>query len=192
MNTDTKILLIKKKPNQVILYLEAKQDEIITLVEMGYTVSEICEYLGVKDRTFYKFLKTQNEDYVTRYRMARFKPNLEVEAATFKAAKGYEVVEEELIYIPGVNGEKTKVKAVKKTTKHIPPNPTLNIWWNKNRNPGRWADKITVDHTLNKESAKKAILELFVGNQIEDGKENIMEADFTAIPESTGNEEESV
>lgn len=190
MNTDSKddkIFKVKKSPALIIEYLRANKEEVIKLTSNGYTVIEMCECLGVKVRSFYRFLKTMDEEYIDRLREARFRPNLDVEAATFKAATGYDVVEEKLIYMPGTSGEKTKVKAVIKTTKHIPPNPTLNIYWNKNRNPKRWKDTQTIEFSLDKEAARAAILELFVGPQL---TEKIEDADFIAIPERAGTEKE--
>lgn len=190
MNTDSKadkIFKVKKSPALIIEYLRANKEEVIKLISNGYTVVEMCECLGVKVRSFYRFLKTMDEEYVDRLREARFRPNLDVEAATFKAATGYDVVEEKLIYMPGTSGEKTKVKAVIKTTKHIPPNPTLNIYWNKNRNPKRWKDTQTIELSLDKDAAKAAILELFVGPQL---TKKIEDADFIAIPERAGTETE--
>ena len=59
----------------------------------------------------------------------------------FKRATGIEVTEVEVR-----DDGKKKVKRV--TKKHIPPDPTAQIFWLKNRQPELWRDKPTVENSV--------------------------------------------
>ena len=66
--------------------------------------------------------------------------DLEVENALFKRAIGYDY-EETTTEIYKDPGGQEHIH-IKKSKKHMPPDTTAQIFWLKNRRPGRWRDKI--------------------------------------------------
>jgi transposase-like protein len=110
------------------------------LAKEGCTDEEIAERLGIGIRTLYDWKKKypqfmqalkENKDYF----------DSRVEDALLKRALGYEYEETEIIATK--DGKTSKVK---KTKKVIPPDTTAIIFWLKNRQPGKWRNKLEIQH----------------------------------------------
>lgn len=95
----------------------------------GLTDKQIAENMGIGVSTLYKW---KNDHRVIREALKKGKEvaDYEVENAMFKAATGF-YQEEEVV---------TNKGEVVTVRKYFPPNPTLNIFWSKNRNPQKWRD----------------------------------------------------
>ena len=114
----------------------------------GLTNDQIAHNIGVSGRSF--------ADWVSRFpslssalKKGKEPVDIEVENALLKRALGYDCEETitEIEEIPGGKGPDgqpiiRQKKHIRKITKHIPPDTTAQIFWLKNRRPGRWRDKI--------------------------------------------------
>lgn len=126
--------------------IESEREKILELARSGYTDKEISQYIGVSYATFRNYLK-KNLAFLAAIKKAKSKADITVENNLFKRATGYDFVEEVLEYVPGKGDEQTKVKTVKKIKKHIPADVTAQIFWLKNRQPGKWRDKQNIEHS---------------------------------------------
>ncbi|MFH1091632.1 MAG: hypothetical protein V1742_08680 [Pseudomonadota bacterium] len=111
--------------------------------EAGLTERQLARVFQVTKRTIVNW-KAAHPEFAEALQKGKDEYDTQqVETATLKAAKGFtytEIHEEQ-------NGEGNVVSA-KKTVKYAPPNPRLNIFWLKNRHPGRWRDKVEVEETV--------------------------------------------
>lgn len=117
-----------------------KLEEAKKLAKEGYTDEDIAFKLNIGIRTLYDWKKKypqfmqalkENKDYFDD----------KVEQALLKRALGYEYEETEII--ASKDGKNSKVK---KTKKVIPPDTTAIIFWLKNRQPGKWRNRIELQH----------------------------------------------
>lgn len=109
----------------------------------GNTNDEIAKNLGIHRATFYRWIEKYRDfgDAIKKGREQKANP--EVENALYKSAVGYWVEEEKKIIFKSKDGKET-IK-VEKTKKWIPPNPTAQIFYLKNRISERWSDKQKLD-----------------------------------------------
>ena len=126
----------------------------------GLTNDQIAHNIGISGRSFAEWI-SRFSSISSALKKGKAPVDMEVENALLKRALGYEVeetiteIEEIPIKVKNANGEtetgiKTK-KHVRKVKKHIPPDVTAQIFWLKNRRPGRWRDKIEVAPDSNNE-----------------------------------------
>lgn len=125
---------------------ENKREKILELARNGYTDEQMAKYIGVSRSTFAEY-KKKNKEFSDALKIAKDKADIEVENSLYKKAIGYDFVEEHLEYIPGGSDGKTKVKIVKKITKHITGDVTAQIFWLKNRQPKKWRDRQNIEHS---------------------------------------------
>jgi hypothetical protein len=156
-------------------------NKICSLIrEDSYTVSEICDLVGISKDTFYKWKETKS-DFSDSLKKAQsdFDEMLVSEAkkSLVKMIKGYTVQEKKTVTVDtGKRDEDNKpivrVKEHSVVDKHYQPNPTLVIFTLTNKDPDNWKNKqdsnITGDVTL------KSDLEHMSDEQLQniiDGKE---------------------
>ena len=104
----------------------------------GLTDQQISHNMGIAYSTFREWVK-RFPALSAALKKGKAPVDIEVENALLKRALGYDA-EETITEIREV-GVKT-TKHVKKVLRHIPPDTTAQIFWLKNRRPGRWRDKI--------------------------------------------------
>ena len=111
----------------------------------GLTEEQIAHNMGIGLTTL-KCWKDKFPSILTAIKKGKAPVDIEVENALLKRAMGYnydEVIKE---LIPtgriGDDGKPIYKQHVKTITKHMPPDTTAQIFWLKNRRPGRWRDKI--------------------------------------------------
>jgi hypothetical protein len=111
----------------------------------GLTEEQIAHNMGIGLTTL-KGWKDKFPSILTAIKKGKAPVDIEVENALLKRAMGYNYDEviKELIPTGRIdNGGKPIYKQhVKTITKHMPPDTTAQIFWLKNRRPGRWRDKI--------------------------------------------------
>lgn len=105
----------------------------------GLIDKQIAKNCEVAYSTF-NLYKTKYSELSESLKESKEIADYEVENAMFKAATGYEYYEETLELVDGV------MTVTKRVLKHQPPNATLNIFWNKNRNSKKWRDQQHVNH----------------------------------------------
>ena len=107
----------------------------------GLTDEQVARNMGIGYSTFREWLN-KYPALLAALKKGKAPVDMEVENALLKRALGYEYEEvcTEITELPG--GKKRK--HIKKTTKMVLPDVTAQIFWLKNRRPGRWRDKIEV------------------------------------------------
>ena len=113
------------------------EDLLRVLGRSGLTNEEIAAVFGLNVDQFAYTLEN-NETLRDILEEAKKVPDKAVEAALYKRALGYETRE-----IHKVHGKPTKI-----ILKSIAPDVIADIFWLKNRDPKRWRDTLTVQHTL--------------------------------------------
>ena len=111
----------------------------------GLTEEQIAHNMGIGLTTL-KDWKGKFPSILTAIKKGKAPVDIEVENALLKRAMGYnydEVIKE---LVPtgriGDDGKPIYKQHVKTVTKHMPPDTTAQIFWLKNRRPGKWRDKI--------------------------------------------------
>lgn len=113
----------------------------------GMTDAQIAQKIGISTQTLYDWEKRFPE-FLDALKKGKAPVDIEVENALLKRALGYDY--EEVITEIEDLGEGRQKKHVRKITKHQPGEVSAQIFWLKNRRPGRWRDKIeAVPETAN-------------------------------------------
>ena len=136
-------------------YKDWLEPEKLTLLEgwarSGLSNQQIADNMGINEATLYTWIKKYDKINQS-LKKGKEVSDYEVENAMFKSALGYEV-EEVKTYIEKTEDGKEK-KKIERTTKHVAPNVTAQIFWLKNRKPDEWKDrteqKINANVTSNK------------------------------------------
>lgn len=120
----------------------------------GLTEKQIAHNIGINVKTLWDW-KTKYDPICNALKEGKAPVDIEVENALLKRALGYEYEEvtTEVEDIPtgkfdseGKPITKQK-KHIKKTTKIVVPDVTAQIFWLKNRRPGKWRDKVETQIT---------------------------------------------
>ena len=113
-------------------------DKIVSkLCKLGATDKDICEALGIGERTLNDWKKIHDSfSQALKEGKDAFNNGL-VENALLKRAQGFEYEEKDMLP-DGKTITKKRYEA---------PNPTALIFWLKNRDTKRWRDKIEQEHT---------------------------------------------
>ena len=117
----------------------------------GLTDEQVAHNMGIGYSTFREWLN-KYPALLAALKKGKAPVDIEVENALLKRALGYEYEEvcTEVEEIPfktkdedgnTITITKTK-KHIRKTTKMVVPDVTAQIFWLKNRRPGKWRDKI--------------------------------------------------
>ena len=119
-----------------------------------YTVSELCESVGISETTFYdwKVKFSEFSDAIKKAEERRL-DNFVVEAkrSLLKKIQGYEVKETQIVSIPGVDekGNPNHIIKEKKTIKkHIQPDTTAIIFALTNLDPEHWKNRQQLDGNI--------------------------------------------
>lgn len=100
------------------------------LARDGLTQVQISERVGVTARTFRRWLHEEPQ-LKAAYQRGAVTADYEVEAALFKAARGFNYTEDRV----GNDGEVHEVQLEQA------PNVSALIFWLKNRRPDKWSDR---------------------------------------------------
>lgn len=105
----------------------------------GLTDEQIALKMGIGISTFYEWLNKFPE-LSDAIKKGKAPVDIEVESALLKRALGYDY--EEVITEVEELGEGRQKKHIRKIRKHMPGETAAQIFWLKNRRPGRWRDKV--------------------------------------------------
>ena len=105
----------------------------------GLNDEQIARNIGVSIRQFYDW-QNRFPQFAQALKKGKVPVDLEVENALLKRALGYDYEETTTEIYKDPGGQEHS--HIKKTKKHMPPDTTAQIFWLKNRRPGRWRDKI--------------------------------------------------
>jgi hypothetical protein len=111
----------------------------------GLTNDQIAHNIGISGRSFAEWV-SRFPSISSALKKGKTPVDIEVENALLKRALGYDYDETVKELTPtgkiGDDGKPIYRQHVKTITKHMPPDTTAQIFWLKNRRPGRWRDKI--------------------------------------------------
>lgn len=102
----------------------------------GLTDEQIAHNMGIGTSTLYEW-KNKFSEITESLKRGKEVVDRQVENALLKRALGYEY--DEITY---EGGEETK-----RVTKQVSPDTTAQIFWLKNRKPGEWRDKQSIEHS---------------------------------------------
>ena len=138
----------------------------------GLTDEQMCQNMGISKDTFYRWKSTYSA-FSDALKKGKAPVDIQVENALLKRALGYEYEETVTEIVEEDDG--SKKKHIKKTTRHIPPDTTAQIFWLKNRRPDKWRDRIEQSvNVVNDEAREKVqnlINELKKSNKMKEHEE---------------------
>jgi hypothetical protein len=119
------------------------------LASKGLTNPQISEKMDIAESTLIKWM-SEHEEFSVAIRRGREDPDDKVEKTLFELATGFvHRVEKPIVVSDGADNG-SHVETVEYTERVI-PNVTAQIFWLKNRRPGRWMEKTTsVNLNVNK------------------------------------------
>lgn len=120
-------------------YRQEYAEQARKLCLLGFTDKQLAVFFGVNESTINRW-KQKYPEFCESIKSGKVIADAQVSESLFKRATGIEVTEVEVR-----DDGKKKVKRV--TKKHIPPDPTAQIFWLKNRQPELWRDKPTVENS---------------------------------------------
>jgi len=128
------------KPHEFSKYNPDDLPAIAEWAREGLRDIDICKKLGIGKTTLYSWKRKYPEikEVLTKNKETF---DAEVENALAMRALGYSYVE---VIKELVNGNMVVVKEVLKS---VPPDVTAQIFWLKNRQPGKWRDKHEIENT---------------------------------------------
>src|SRR5665647_3441169 len=142
----------------------------------GKTNEEMCVLLGISPDSWYTYMKQYNElnDIVTAGKSVI---DNRVENAVLKTALGFEYEEIKTIIEEDRNGKKRT--RIEKTKKYMPPNPTAQAFWLKNRKKDEWGDRkeIIFDTKGQEEERKLQFLKMI--------NEEIVDVEYSIVVETS-------
>lgn len=121
------------------LYQEQYAEQAYKLCLLGATDVELADFFGVVEKTIYNWKDAQPEflQAITRGKMMA---DAQVAESLFKRALGYS---HPAVKIMTVNGAVVH----EDYTEHYPPDTPAASLWLRNRQPEKWRDKVTQEHT---------------------------------------------
>lgn len=121
-------------------YRQEYAEQARKLCLLGFTDKQLAVFFDVNESTINRW-KQKYPEFCKSIKSGKVVADAQVAESLFKRATGIEVTEVEVR-----DDGKKKVKRV--TKKHIPPDPTAQIFWLKNRQPELWRDKPTVENLV--------------------------------------------
>lgn len=113
-----------------------------SLARCGLTVEEIAGEIGVAKSTLCKWVN-ENEELSDALKEGRSYADAKVEDSLYSRAMGTKVTEKKTI-VSSSDGAQKPVR-IEVVEKEVPPDVTACIYWLKNRQPGKWRDRIEVN-----------------------------------------------
>lgn len=108
-----------------------------SMAMLGATDEQMAEAFGVSRSTFLEW-KNRHPEFAEEVHKGKMLADAQVAASTFHGAVGYSHPEEVIRVL--ADGTVVRVNAMK----HYPPNPILNTFWLKNRQPELWKERVEV------------------------------------------------
>lgn len=124
-----------------------KLDIIRAKKRNGATDEELWNWLGISKNTFYKY-KKEHSEFCDALKNGKEEADLTVENTAFKMANGFFIpvkrwFKEHHVYYDDHGRKCEKDEYVEKEEiQYIPPNPTMTIFWLRNRKSADWNKQI--------------------------------------------------
>lgn len=143
-------MYIMARSKYEVLDIETRLPEIEQYARDGWTDEMIFKKIGVAKQTFYTW-KTKYPEFAEALRKGKEVVDSEIENELLESARGRVYWEETQVLMKVVDEETglpvDKMVTVKRVLKRDTPSVTAQIFWLKNRNPGKWRDKQITEHT---------------------------------------------
>lgn len=107
--------------------------------KLGLTDLQVSEIIGVDESTIYNWAKRAPVFFKAIKDDWKKKADHEIERSLRERAIGYEHPETKVQWVQDQEGGRWETIDM---VKHYPPDPTSMIFWLKNRQPGKWRDKM--------------------------------------------------
>ena len=127
-----------QKGGRPTAYREEFVQQAEQLIALGATDMELANFFKVTSRTIENW-KLRHPEFFQTLKVAKDKADERVERRLWERAMGYSHLSEKLFCS---RGKVIRVEIVE----HYPPDTTACIFWLKNRQPGRWRDRVDVQH----------------------------------------------
>ena len=136
----------------------------------GLTNEEMSKRLDINPDTWYRYMK----EHAILHELVQASKSVmdtKVENALLKTALGFEYEEIKTIIEEDKNGKKRT--RIEKTKKYMPPNPTAQAFWLKNRKRDEWGERkeIIFDTKAQELERKKLFLQMI--------NDEVVEADYS-------------
>jgi len=129
----------KRKQGQPTKFNKDIERMVMVLAAEGMTDGKMSEIIGVTEQTFNNW-KKQQPVFFESLKVVKKTADEKVERSLYERARGYSHKEDKIFCNNG------KI-VTQETTKHYPPDPTSMIFWLKNRQPDKWADRTETTFT---------------------------------------------
>lgn len=152
--TGVKAVKHRRKVGRPTLFKPEFLDQARRLALLGLTNDEMARFFEVGIATFNRWLAANNE---FRYAVNESKTvsDSAVVESLFRRATGFTHPD---VHITNFQGAIT----ITPITKHYAPDPTSMIFWLKNRQPGKWRDKVEQEVSVSGSLDAATLDELFV------------------------------
>jgi DNA-binding XRE family transcriptional regulator len=108
---------------------------------LGATDAQLADFFGVSTQTLNAW-KHEYPDFLDSLKGAKIEADERVERSLYERATGYSYQATKVMQYEGK-------PVLAHYTEHVPPDPTSMIFWLKNRQPGRWRDRMDLNHSVN-------------------------------------------
>ena len=119
----------------------------------GLTDVQIAKNMGIGKTTFYEW-KQKSPNFAEVLKKSKEVADYEVENALYKKATGYNIMLKKTFKVKRTeyNDDGKKIKEYEELVDgheemHIPADTTAQIFWLKNRQKGKWRDKVEVENS---------------------------------------------
>lgn len=135
----------KRKAGAPEVELTGRALSLLDSYEGCGTVSDLCEYLGIKNTTFYKWFNNDDQ-FAEAVQRAREFTDDAVENAMLKRALGFEYIETTEKAEDGEKDGSGKTSNIVRKV-YVPGDVGAQKNWLSNRRPDRWREKKTIELT---------------------------------------------
>lgn len=142
-------IVTKVRPIQSVVYLPTALDSVRMIAKRGLTDSEICQYFGIPERLFAKWVKAY-PSFRTALEEGRTEADVKVVEALHKSAVGYKIKTKHTNTTVR-NGRKIKKERVIENV--VAPSVDAQKFWLTNRNREQWKNRQS-----NESNIKAAVL----------------------------------
>lgn len=139
-------------PGRVTTYKDENAEKAFALALLGSTDKEMAFIFGVTEKTFNNW-KKKHPALVQAIKRGKDDADAAVSKSLYRRATGYEYTDTDIRVIDGVVVQ-TQVRKVQ------PPETVACIFWLKNRQLGKWRDKVEQDVKITQRSLAEELAEL--------------------------------
>ena len=123
-------------------FKEEYAEQAYKLCLLGAINTEIADFFGVAESTFYKWQK-DFPIFSESIKKGKLQADMEIANKLYNRANGYDYIDQQVIKLK--DGQYEERIEVVDLVKHAMPDTTSIIFWLKNRQSGKWKDKTATE-----------------------------------------------